>query len=348
MSNAAPSPVSDTSESVRVEVTVHYPRGTTVPPVVVTVGGHPLAPRASEPPSTPSTFGGLGSRDHAEPPPFPLPADVAWQASPQARARYFPQAVDEGQHDIWKREIALVIWRFLAGPDVMVARGWCDLDGAAPQASQPLFPLHTDVVSAARRLGLGRLVHAALGFAAGDRGTAPTAAEAPAGGGFRLLGGATFLGVTVPRVEHGLDAAKIARGIVEQHNSACALSAVAYSERYDEALANWRGPGDYPGAKPAEIAGLYALGPEGVDPVDRPDLANCPPLLPLRLEFDAAATGAPEPRRTPATGAAIPVIAASEPAPSTAHVPATPATGAAIPAAPAVDLPPPSTPLSKD
>lgn len=289
----------------RVELVVHVPEGMEVPPMVLHVGG-PGAPVAHV---LPAPAPGAPAPASSGPLALPPAALASWQATPEQRARHYPQSPDGGQHDLWKREMALVCWRMLAGPDVPLARAWFDLDGAAPQVPPPVFPLHTDLAQACQRLGLARLVQAALGFMERDRAEAPTVAEAPAGGGFRLLSGTwTAPGVgPLPRVEGRLDGAELARRIAGEHASAAELAVIAAMEHHEKMRKEWPGPGPYPGMGEGEYRAIYALGPKDVDVLARPDLAGCPPLEPLRLAFDPASLGpAPIPRRTPATGAAIP------------------------------------------
>lgn len=303
--------------TLRVELVVHVPEGMEVPAMVLHVGGPSgyaaappalSAPAPSPAPGTPAPTG-----------PVALPASAlgTWRATSEARARHYPQAPDGGQHDQWKREIAIVCWRLLAGPDVPLARAWFDLDGDAPSAPPPVFPLHSDLAQACQRLGLARLVHAALGFGASELAEASTPAEAPAGGAFRLLAGAVAPGVSVPRAEGRLNGNELARRIAAEHASASELGVMSAMEHHERMRKEWSGPGPYQHMGADEYRALAALAPKEVDVLARPDLSGCPPLEPLRFAFDASTLGpTPAPRRTPATGAAIPAPPPPPPAPA--------------------------------
>lgn len=91
----------------------------------------------------------LGQEKPALPPPFIMPED-----SDQPHFR------DYGQHDIWKRDMALALWRLkhdTLGPSTV------DLAkvGLTPRSCMhhlgPLLPLSVDLCAASRRIGFMRL-----------------------------------------------------------------------------------------------------------------------------------------------------------------------------------------------
>lgn len=101
-----------------------------------------------------------------EPEPVPEPTlEPASEPFVLPRDSHLPTAVDCGQHDVWKRQMRLDLWRFLHGKH---AAGLIDLRevglrspskgaGECVDFHSALFPLKPDACAASRRLGFRRL-----------------------------------------------------------------------------------------------------------------------------------------------------------------------------------------------
>lgn len=104
------------------------------------------------------------ARLEAEKPPirYTDPDGVGWRAPPDWHEPYTP---DEGQHDMWKREMRLWLWRMRTGHEA----SRCNLKDAGIavrdqwQNAGFLLPAGSELASAARRLGFLRLARAATG-----------------------------------------------------------------------------------------------------------------------------------------------------------------------------------------
>lgn len=336
-------PASRPPAQLVVTITVQYPAELGAPPPVllrvgdVREGSGPVAMTSAP---APQSLAPAAPGSPVPPTSSHAPETVAWQASERAKGLHYASATDEGQHDIWKRELALVIWRFIAGPKVPLARRWFDLDGEIGVPHGPVFPLHTDLANACRRLGVRRLGRAALGFASETPPGRHMASDLPVGGPFRLFAGADVGGVRIDPIPHPVDVDEALRALIDQHNTAAGMEMQRVLAHHTTLKATWdaslRGP--YPDTEEAAYAALWALAPlECPDAWERAELNACPALVPLRLQRDPLRpdTGG---RRTPATGAAIPAaMPGSEPVMDGAR---TPATGAPIPEPPGPAEPP--------
>lgn len=99
-----------------------------------------------------------------------LPKPVMQYTDPSGQQWAFPPdymdatAIDNGQNDVWKREMRFAFWRFQNG---FIASGMFSLrdmglsiHDADLKSKDALFPVSTDLACACRRLGFQRLVRA--------------------------------------------------------------------------------------------------------------------------------------------------------------------------------------------
>lgn len=292
---------------VQVTLTIECSDGP-CPPVTLQIGEVQAAlPGAPNPAAPAQTVTLTPTRHPGERIPL-QPEAPAW-----AREQFYATAPDRGQHDIWKRECAERLWRLIAGPTVPLARAWFELDGGLTVPQAPLFPLHTDLCNAIRRLGLRRLVTAALGLAPQDEQRELVPAQFPVGGPFRFFGeGALFQ-------NRALTAEQLARELAEQHGAAVDLAVAQALAAEERRRASWNeaAQGPFLPLSEEEYKAYFSLADAGVDAWTRPDLASCPALDPLRLTADLGLAPGPAapPRRTPATGAILPEPPAAPAAP---------------------------------
>lgn len=99
------------------------------------------------------------------PPPPMLYTDPSGQGWAQAPDYQESHAPDIGQHDVWKRELRLALWRYSQGKydQAMYDRRDAGITRFSdPKVYGPLFPVMADVSCACRRVGFARLARAAM------------------------------------------------------------------------------------------------------------------------------------------------------------------------------------------
>lgn len=283
--------------SIRAEVDVE---GTVVPPVVIVVGnvgplvahyGGDGAPRPLAVEQAPVPAPAIAR----SPTPIPVTEVVPWTASETDRAAFYADAPDVGQHDIWKKEAAIVAWRFLVGADVPLARAWFDLDGRTPVPQPLLLPFSLDLIAACKRLGYLRLMLAAIGLTPESAQTPVLAADLPVAGAFGLLRGTIVQSVRVPDVPTPVHVPTFLRALYDAHEEATREWITTQRAEWERDVAEGRRTGAY---DDNAAQAMFALAPAGIDGWERPDLGGLPSLQPLHL------SQSPVPR-TPATGAQL-------------------------------------------
>lgn len=107
----------------------------------------------------------LGMEEAAERPPILWVDDSGggWRQPPDWQE---PHYEDIGQHDTWKREMRIFLWRVRGGgsplPGVVNLRDVGLSDTSRPQAVPRLWPVGVQLAEASRRLGFLRLAQAAM------------------------------------------------------------------------------------------------------------------------------------------------------------------------------------------
>lgn len=223
------------------------------------------------------------------PPPESAPVLIGggdrWTPTAEQKDAFYPSAVDGGQHDTWKREIALAVWRFLTDPERAIARAAFDLGDHVAAPLSAVFPIAPDCSARLRYLGFARMVRSALGYESSTPDCTVAPSQWPVGGPFGTL---TSVGpLSVDDLIHQLHT---------QHCLAAQAQvqvAMASNERrrasWDEQL---RGP--FSCDSEEDLAQLFDVGA-----LIRPDLDECPPLRGLRILRQLDPWGGAPPARTP-------------------------------------------------
>lgn len=199
-------------------------------------------------------------------------------ATAQEMARYYPTAPDEGQHDHYKAEMCAFLWRALVGdPEARARRdqfGMAWNQTTTHIATGPIFPMGRDLCQASLRLGFRRLACAALGLegprkADGSAHGEVSPPQFPVGGAW----------LTAPHDAVDLD--DFLNAVMTQHADAVeqtvqnALDAHQVAAKKAKELS-------VPPPAPPDPKDIHALMDLGA--YERPDLDNCPALLPWRVQ----------------------------------------------------------------